>query len=322
MSKVIGTGETVTDFIIRGDKPEKMVCGGSCYNSMISLGRAGVDSVFIGEVGDDRLGRRTIAFLQDNGVNAGYVALRSGHQSQLSLAFLNEKNDAEYVFYKDHASDRFPTRLPQVERGDVVLYGSFFAINPIIHDPLSAFINSAHRAGALVYYDINFRSAHTRDKDKVLPFILQNIAEADIVRGSDEDLQNVFGTQTPEDAWRAVGDKCNILIVTRGGDGVSVFTRSGRRDYAVRHTHVVSTVGAGDSFNAGFVYSLVNSIKNHEANPSIKNHKTDPAGNAGILLRDIDAHIDTALGFAAEVCASTDNYISLSTGQNLKNRNN
>lgn len=313
MSKVIGTGETVTDFIIRGDKPEKMVCGGSCYNSMISLGRAGVDTVFIGEVGDDRLGRHTVAFLRDNGVNADYVALRRGHQSQLSLAFLNEKNDAEYVFYKDHASDRFPSHLPQVEKGDVVLYGSFFAINPIIHQPLAAFVSNARKAGALVYYDINFRSAHSRDKDKVLPLILENIEGADIVRGSDEDLYNVFGAQSPQEAWLLLKDKCNLLIVTRGGKGVSTFTHSGRRDYEAKQTKVVSTVGAGDSFNAGFVYSLV-----HNNQKDIINAAAGPE----LITSNLDKHIDTALGFAAEVCASTDNYISLATGERLRNQNN
>lgn len=309
MSKVIGTGETVTDFIIRGDKPEKMVCGGSCYNSMISLGRAGVETVFIGEVGDDRLGQRTIAFLRDNGVNADYVELRSGHQSQLSLAFLNEKNDAEYVFYKDHSSDRFPAHLPSAERGDVVLYGSFFAINPIIHEPLAAFVDNARKNGALVYYDINFRASHTRDKEQVFPYILQNIEGADIVRGSDEDLRNAFGTESAEDAWQALNNKCNLLIVTRGGNGVSVFSHSGRRDYEVKEARVVSTVGAGDSFNAGFVYSLVS---NNHARPISSNGKME------FSARELDLHVETALSFAAEVCASTDNYISLSTGQKLK----
>lgn len=313
MSKVIGTGETVTDIIIRDDKPERMVCGGSCYNSMISLGRAGVKSVFIGEVGDDRLGRRTMEFLRDNGVSPDFLTVTAGKQSQLSLAFLNRKNDAEYVFYKDHASDIFPTHLPQVNREDVLLFGSFYAINPVIRRPLEDFVRRARQGGASIYYDINFRAAHTRDKDRVMPFILQNIEDADIVRGSDEDLLIVFGVKTPEEAWRLLADRCNILIVTRGAKGVSVFTHSGRRDYEVKPVRVVSTVGAGDSFNAGFVFGLIRS-----------GIKRTGAATAKLELAptSIDTFVDTAMRFSAEVCASTDNYISVATGDNLKSQNN
>ena len=113
MGKVIGTGETVTDFIIRDGKPEDMVCGGSCYNAMISIGRCGVKAVFIGETGDDRLGLRTRQMLEDNGVSAEYLVMTEGKKSQLSLAFLNKKNDAEYVFYKDHASISSPPTFPR-----------------------------------------------------------------------------------------------------------------------------------------------------------------------------------------------------------------
>lgn len=310
MPKVIGTGETVTDFIIRGEQPERMVCGGSCYNSMISLGRAGVESVFIGEVGDDRLGQRTIAFLQNNGVCADYVAQRRGHQSQLSLAFLNDKNDAEYLFYKDHSSDIFPTLLPEVEEGDVILYGSFFAINPIIRESLTSFVDRARKAGAIVYYDINFRTSHTKEKDKVLPFIVQNISEADIVRGSDEDFFNTFGAQSAQEAWEATGGRCPLLIYTCGGKSLSVFTSDGReRKYDVRPVDVVSTVGAGDSFNAGFVYRLVQMEKSLSDTPLRTLLRTNGC---------IDAFVASAQRFSAEVCASSENYISKTTGEELK----
>ena len=73
MRKVIGIGETVLDIIFRGDQPIHAVPGGSTYNAIISLGRAGVPTSFISETGNDRVGRMIIQFLKDNGCQAECV---------------------------------------------------------------------------------------------------------------------------------------------------------------------------------------------------------------------------------------------------------
>jgi len=56
MRKVIGIGETVLDIIFKDNKPVNAVPGGSAFNAIISLGRAGISAHFIGEVGHDRVG--------------------------------------------------------------------------------------------------------------------------------------------------------------------------------------------------------------------------------------------------------------------------
>ena len=68
MRKVIGIGETVLDIIFKNGKPIEAVPGGSSFNAVISLGRAGVNASFISEAGNDRIGEYVIQFLRDNGV--------------------------------------------------------------------------------------------------------------------------------------------------------------------------------------------------------------------------------------------------------------
>ena len=106
MQKVIGIGETVLDIIFRNEQPISAIPGGSTFNAIISLGRSGIETGFISETGNDRVGRNIIQFLRDNGCKAECVNVYPGSKSPLSLAFLNEQNDAEYVFYKDHPHDR------------------------------------------------------------------------------------------------------------------------------------------------------------------------------------------------------------------------
>ena len=106
MRKVIGIGETVLDIIFKNGKPIEAVPGGSSFNAVISLGRAGVNASFISEAGNDRIGEYVIQFLRDNGVNADNVSIFPESKSPLSLAFLDENNNADYIFYKDHPHDQ------------------------------------------------------------------------------------------------------------------------------------------------------------------------------------------------------------------------
>ena len=121
MRRVIGIGETVLDIIFKDDQPIGAVPGGSVFNGIISLGRSGVSASFISEAGNDRVGRSIIKFLRDNGVDADAVNVYPDSKSPISLAFLDEKNDAEYIFYKDHPRDQLDFSYPPVSRDDVVM---------------------------------------------------------------------------------------------------------------------------------------------------------------------------------------------------------
>ena len=57
MRKVIGIGETILDIIFKNDTPIGAVPGGSMFNGLVSLGRAGLDTAFISETGNDRVGK-------------------------------------------------------------------------------------------------------------------------------------------------------------------------------------------------------------------------------------------------------------------------
>lgn len=87
MRKVIGIGETVLDIIFRENKPVNAVPGGSTFNALVSLGRAGIPVTFISDVGDDKVGRFIVNFLKDNGVDAGHITLRPEHRVRCRWLF-------------------------------------------------------------------------------------------------------------------------------------------------------------------------------------------------------------------------------------------
>ena len=198
MRKVIGIGETVLDIIFKGDQPVNAVPGGSTFNTIISLGRSGIETSFISETGNDRVGRMIIQFLKDNGCQADCVNVYPDSKSPLSLAFLNEQNDAEYIFYKDHPNDRLDFSYPDVQPDDLVLFGSYYALNPVIRPQVKGFLEYAHQRGAILYYDVNFRASHQHEVMRLTTNLLENFELADIVRGSSEDFEILFKKNDPD----------------------------------------------------------------------------------------------------------------------------
>ena len=260
--RVIGIGETVWDILFKNDQPQKAVPGGSTFNSIVSLGRAGVDCAMVTEAGDDHVGDLICQFLRNNGVTTDYVCRHAGTKSHLSLAFLDENNDAQYTFYKDHASVAMNGVLPDITAEDIVLFGSFFAINPAIRTVVEPLLRRAREAGAWLYYDINFRKTHIADLPDVMSNIEENMQMADLVRGSTEDFLYLYGTHDGQAVYEHVKPMCRTLILTDGARPIRVYTPDGCQTYPVQQIETVSTVGAGDNFNAGYIYAILQGINN------------------------------------------------------------
>ncbi|MGM9699240.1 MAG: carbohydrate kinase [Prevotella sp.] len=301
MRKVIGIGETVLDIIFRGDQPVSAVPGGSVFNALISLGRSGVKASFISETGNDRVGRRIINFLEENGVDSKNVNVHKDSKSPLSLAFLNEKNDAEYIFYKDHPHDKLDFVYPEINPDDIVLFGSFYAVNPVIRQQVAGFLEHAKSHGAIIYYDVNFRASHKHEVMKITPNLLENLEMCDIVRGSSEDFEVLFGHTDPDKIYRTdISFYTHNFILTQGADSVELRAEGGiSRSYPVEPMETVSTIGAGDNFNAGFVYGL------------IKEGITREQILSGLSVEQWDKLIANAQMFARECCKTIYNYITI-----------
>lgn len=312
MRKVIGIGETVLDIIFRNDQPISAVPGGSTFNAIISLGRAGIPTGFISETGNDRVGQMIIQFLKDNGCQADCVNVYPDSKSPLSLAFLNEKNDAEYIFYKDHPNDRLDFTYPDVQPDDLVLFGSYYALNPVIRPQVKGFLEYAHNRGAILYYDVNFRASHKHEVMKLTPNLLENFELADIVRGSSEDFEILFKKSDPDVVYRSqIAFYTKKFIYTHAAEPIVLHAENGlRKEYPIAPIKTVSTIGAGDNFNAGFLYGL------------ILEGVTRRDIEYGLTEQQWDSIIRSGQQFSAEVCRSLYNYISPEFGETLKRNSN
>ena len=304
--KVIGIGETILDILFRDNQPQAAVPGGSVYNAMISLGRMGMDVTFISETGNDRVGEIILENMRANGVRTDSVNVFPDGKSPVSLAFLNEHNDAEYIFYKDYPRQRLDVVMPDIQADDIVMIGSYFAITPVLRDKVKELLDLAREREAIIYYDVNFRSTHANEAIKLMPTILENFEYTDILRGSTEDFRFMFGLDNPERIYREKVDfYCKSFICTDGPRDVRLFTGNFDKHYPVPQVKTVSTIGAGDNFNAGILYGLLKY--------DIRKADLDTLGEA-----DWQKIVRCGLDLASEVCQQIDNYVSPDFAKNYQ----
>jgi fructokinase len=291
-------GETVLDILFKHAKPVSATPGGSMLNTAVSLGRMKVPVSFISEYAADITGAFIQDFLKDNGVNIGYVSNHSDGKTSLALAFLNEQNNASYSFYKDFPKERLNVPFPDLKKGDVLLFGSFFSLDAALRPKLLELLNLAKSKGALLMYDPNFRKPHLKDLPKVIGFINQNIQLADIIKASDEDFQNIFALEDVSSAYQLLSQfGSKILIYTQNRQGVEFRATGIAFHQAVPSIQPLSTIGAGDSFSAGFLYAYSKKSPNFEAVNQFEANDWKTLVKAGIA-------------FATDVCLSYENYIS------------
>jgi fructokinase len=305
MRKVFTIGETVYDIIfsdgsIRAGKP-----GGSMLNASVSLGRLGIDVSFISELGKDYVGDLIIDFLKSNLINTQYILRFTDGVSPLALAFLDENKNASYTFYKNFPKKRLQQQLPEVSENDIVLFGSFFSVSPEVREPVKAFIENAKDKGAIIIYDPNIRKAHQNQIPGFRQMIYENFSMADIVRASHEDFDVVFKIENAKDAFDLLQEHGKAtLIYTTGGDKVELISENIKLELPVPKIEVVSTIGAGDNFNAGLIFSLLKQGIQKKDLPQL----------VSIQWKEV---LESGISCSQAVCRSYENYISKEFGQKL-----
>ncbi|HNQ69414.1 MAG TPA: PfkB family carbohydrate kinase [Bacteroidales bacterium] len=298
MRKIYCIGETVYDILFQNGKAVESRPGGPVLNTAVSLGKLGEKVYVVGDQADDVIGNIIADFLAANNVSTKYLTLYNGAKSRMLLAFLNDHNEPSYSFYKIRTDDEIKITFPEVRHEDIVLFGSFTSIKKEVREDFVACMKKARENGALIIYDPNFRPAHIKLRDKVIDYIYENISLSTIVKGSNEDFQNIFESSTAYAAKDIVNNYgCINLIYTANKYGVNLFTGDFHKVFDVPRIDPVSTVGAGDNFSAGLIYAL---IKENVYAADLDNLDHD-------VWRKI---IRVAIDFAIDVCMSYDNYIS------------
>nr|WP_245559131.1 carbohydrate kinase [Microbacterium indicum] len=248
-STVLVVGEALIDIVTEGGSAAEHV-GGSPANVALGLGRAGVDAALLTQVGDDDRGRRIVRRIEESGSRVLPASVRPGRTST-AHATIGADGSATYAF------DISWGALPEIAAAPALLHtGSIAAFLEPGADAVLALIDRL--APAEVTFDPNIRAALVGEHAAASERFAALAERATVVKMSDEDAAWLF----PGLAVDAVIDRVltlgpRLVAVTLGADGSRIATAAERVSIAPVSVDAVDTIGAGDTFMASLIASIV-----------------------------------------------------------------
>ncbi|MFT3889776.1 MAG: carbohydrate kinase [Arachnia sp.] len=233
--------------------------GGGPMNSAVALAKQGLDTHFLGRLSSDAFGRQLRSHMEEAGVQLD-LAVATDDPTTMAVVSLDEDGKASYAFHFDKTTnfnwkaDEFPTL-----RGDDWLH--FGSIGAIIDPGHRRVLDFVSETDATVSLDLNVRPSTMPDREEYFSRISALMAAVGkgggIAKASDEDIAWLVDDESDPlsfaEAW-AEEYGLALFIVTLGADGVGAVTRDGRRTVVAGfRIDVADTVGAGDTFMAGFL---------------------------------------------------------------------
>ncbi|MBY6142053.1 carbohydrate kinase [Leisingera daeponensis] len=260
---ILCSGEALIDMVPAptGDGPDGFVPhpGGAVFNTAIALGRLGVRAGMLTGLSTDMFGRQLAESLKASHVDTSLV-IQSGRPTTLAFVRLVDGH-ATYCFFDENSAGRMlesgdMPKLPQ--EVSALFFGGISLASEPCADAYAALLDREATDRA-VMIDPNIRPRFIKDIARYRARLDRMVAQADIVKVSDEDLNWLL----PDPL--SLSEKVSILlergpsalILTRGGEGATGYLANGGevRVPAVR-AKISDTVGAGDTFNAGVLAKL------------------------------------------------------------------
>ncbi len=307
MDRIIAFGETLLDIVHDGEHVLGTFPGGSILNSAVSIARCGIAVELMTETSLDGPGMIINKFLVDNGIGLTYSCQYKEGKTALAFAFLDEEGNARYTFYKEYPKRRYTIGLPELTKNNILMFGSLSALDGKLLHILQPLINRAREAGAILYYDPNLRQDSFKNYKDPRTLLKFNLFSSHIIKGSDEDFDYIFKTRDIAHVWDMIQPSiCSLLIMTRGGNKLHVMFKGRFIALDVPDIQPVSTVGAGDAFNAGLIAAMVKmGVKRDDL--------------AKLTEKQLDYMLKTGITFATDVCTKKGNYLSEASGEAFRN---
>ena len=253
---VIGMGEALWDVLPEGKK-----IGGAPANFAYHVSQFGLNSRVISAIGDDALGEEILANFNQKGLT--YDIPKVPYPTGTVQVELDSNGVPQYEIKENVAWDNIPytERLEGLaKQTKAVCFGSLAQRNVVSRETINRFLDAIPvENDPLIVFDINLRQGfYTKE------IICNSIERCNILKINDEELVLVSrlfgypGIDLQDKCWILLGKyNLKMLILTCGINGSYVFTPGNVSFVPTPKVEVADTVGAGDSFTAAFVASIL-----------------------------------------------------------------
>ena len=231
--------------------------GGAVANTLAGLGALGLETAFVGRVRDDALGQFYAQAMQEGGTDFVNLPVQDAHlPTSRSMIFTSADGERSMNTYLGISAELGPEDVS----GSVAKEAEYVFLEGYLFDKdkgKQAFVElsrACRSAGGKAGIAISDPFCVERHRADFLNLIEH---ELDYVIGNDAEIKSLFETDDLETALAKTAEICELVVCTRGGEGVSVIAKGARVDVPVDEITPVDATGAGDQFAAGFLYGLV-----------------------------------------------------------------
>lgn len=253
---VVGMGEALWDVLPEGKK-----IGGAPANFAYHVSQFGLNSCVVSAVGDDPLGKEILENLTSKGLNQ-LIAIVPYPTGTVQVE-IDQAGIPQYDIKENVAWDNIPF-TPELEelarKTRAVCFGSLAQRNVVSRETINKFLDVMPQTDeSLVVFDVNLRQGFY-NKD----ILCNSMERCNILKINDEELVTVSrmfgypGIDLQDKCWILLGKyNLKMLILTCGVNGSYVFTPGHVSFQPTPKVEVADTVGAGDSFTAAFIASIL-----------------------------------------------------------------
>ena len=260
---VVGMGEALWDVLPEGKK-----IGGAPANFAYHVSQFGLNSRVVSAVGDDKLGMEILDNFREKKLNT-MVEIVPYPTGTVQVELDNEGVPC-YDIKEGVAWDNIPY-TPALEdlakHTTAVCFGSLAQRSVVSRETINSFLDTMPAENTLKIFDINLRQGfYTKE------ILCNSFRKCNVLKISDEELVTVSrmfgypGIDLQDKCWILLAKyNLKMLILTCGVNGSYVFTPGEVSFVETPKVEVADTVGAGDSFTAAFVASILSGLSIGEA---------------------------------------------------------
>ena len=270
MAEVLTMGEMLIDFVpmkkgvpLDENKGFYREPGGAPANVAVGVSRLGVNSGFLGKVGEDAFGNFLIRVLEENQVNTSWIVQTEEAKTALAFVTLDETGDRDFIFYREPSADMLyhTDEIPDeivFKESKIFHYGSISLINEPVRETTLKCAELASKNNNIISYDPNLRPPLWPNMETARQRIKEGLELADIVKISEEELEFITGKKDLKEGCKKLKEyDIDIIFVSLGPEGCYTYYKDQDFKSATFDVKVEDTTGAGDGFTAGILYKLI-----------------------------------------------------------------